>query len=436
MFLFWRAVKTNMGDRYMNIYTQQSIRQIFILLASLMISWTFVVSTSTNQRPGNMTALLYDYVMNCGVGMLCDPDVVWTTISGGDEKAEMHTCNPCSCDDDCHIFGTCCPDLAFKYLDRQPLYQCLHNRYTKSSSNSAAAQPYYYMITSCPSTGSDSDLKRRCTEIDTTSNLDPILHLPVTSNSTGQTYRNVYCALCHKDPDALEGLWTTDVKCKTSVTFDQYSSTAELLRAAVSAGGCYVTFFPKEWMASRTCNADVKTWATTHIGICNVTCKWRQYDPDVEWACAHYTLPYGREGYQRKYNNVFCRSCNEDFSGDEFISSCNVTGNWTTYDAGTEWRCKNYQAEEGGNFLKLNVYQNRSIRNYFCCTCNGRTCSIECISPFDPFPKASFRNLFDFSGGIGEYMHLDTTGDGCTENEVLDTNTVSAKTISLHDRPI
>jgi hypothetical protein len=330
----------------------------------------------------------------------------------------------------CLTYGTCCPDKAFKHLDMPSYYHCIKNNYTTSDLHSTEWAPYYHVVTSCPIAWPVGVNKDKCERFQRSLILDPILHLPVTSRTTGHTYRNTYCAHCHGDPEAISGLWTVNVSCSESVTFSTYSSTAELLRDVASTKSCIIIFSPKTWMKThiQSCTEEVEelTLAPARIDMCNVTGRWRHYDPDVVWACAQYTVPYGHTYYSRLYTNVFCRACNEDFTGQAFISECNVTGLWARYDADTDYGCSHYMAEEFGRFSGKSAYGNASYRNQFCCMCNiNFKCRQHNSKSPDQIPAATFRYMFDFSSGIGELLaRLESDTVRCQENEIFDTHAV------------
>ena len=101
----------------------------------------------------------------------------------------------CLCDDSCTHFGDCCPDSKRFEPNQQrsagARFSCLHLRQYN----------FNWIVNKCPKDWNDPEVAQAC-EIEPAEwqiHLDPISHMPVTSQVTGVTYRNLNCATCHQD---------------------------------------------------------------------------------------------------------------------------------------------------------------------------------------------------------------------------------------------
>lgn len=101
----------------------------------------------------------------------------------------------CLCDDLCSQFGDCCLDSKRFGLEQQQFaaarFSCLQFKQYN----------YNWIVNKCPADWMDSEVALSCeTEAaEWQVHLDPIGHMPVTSTVTGVTYRNINCAVCHRD---------------------------------------------------------------------------------------------------------------------------------------------------------------------------------------------------------------------------------------------
>ena len=119
----------------------------------------------------------------------------------------------------CATFGDCCPDAKQFEVEQQ--------KTATSRFSCVALRQYNYnwIAKTCPPGWKDEDGRKECEEEPTEwqINQDPISFMPVTSLSTGITYRNIKCAICHGDTpgrttDGTEQLrfWNPRLECGTS----------------------------------------------------------------------------------------------------------------------------------------------------------------------------------------------------------------------------
>ena len=114
----------------------------------------------------------------------------------------------CRCDAECELFGDCCPRcrVATASSVAAPLFECrstyLNNRIAPGENEA------FWMVSACPESWGDSleetYVEGNCT--DGASNLPP-----VSATSTGQVYKNEYCAVCNGVMDVIA--WSYRLAC-------------------------------------------------------------------------------------------------------------------------------------------------------------------------------------------------------------------------------
>lgn len=107
----------------------------------------------------------------------------------------------CLCDELCSLYGDCCPDSKRFSADQQPLaatrFSCLPFKQYNLN----------WVVNKCPADWKDPEVALAC-ELEPTEakiHLDPIGHMPVTSTVSGVTYRNMNCAICHREGATSSG---------------------------------------------------------------------------------------------------------------------------------------------------------------------------------------------------------------------------------------
>nr|XP_024218331.1 uncharacterized protein LOC106684199 [Halyomorpha halys] len=110
----------------------------------------------------------------------------------------------CLCDEKCAIYGDCCPDSTHFELQQQ--------RRGAASFHCVDLRQYggIYMRTTCPPEWSEPNIRAACeTASDDIS--DPIPGIPATDTYSGITYRNLYCAICHRAKEL--DVWHPRIEC-------------------------------------------------------------------------------------------------------------------------------------------------------------------------------------------------------------------------------
>ena len=136
----------------------------------------------------------------------------------------------CLCDEACTTFGDCCADAKQFDADLQK------NAILRFSCENYDTNGHNLIIKTCPAGWADEQSRKDCEDEPTEQQIhqDPISFMPVTSLSSGVTYRNVKCAMCHRDtpgriPGGAEQLrfWNPRLDCSSQAelpTFDLNST--------------------------------------------------------------------------------------------------------------------------------------------------------------------------------------------------------------------
>ena len=104
----------------------------------------------------------------------------------------------CNCDERCEQYGDCCLDYEkgdYRNTNIATRWMCGGVRIGGPFSGSK----YYYMIGQCPTGYTDQNIIERCGKQVSRANYTYHLDMPVTSNSSGRTYVNIFCAICNND---------------------------------------------------------------------------------------------------------------------------------------------------------------------------------------------------------------------------------------------
>lgn len=229
--------------------------------------------------------------------------VVNVNATGEADRDVSETRWNCLCDDACTKYGDCCTDSPlFEPVEQQRAairYSCVRT----------ASGTGVYAAAKCPDGWLDLTVKAGC-ETPGGIDRDGMLDNPVTSRVTGLTYRNRFCAACHRDVDD-SALWNAQIVCQD--LFDvppdgpDRAAVRDSLRRAddgrwtVEYRGkpydCEPTVVPPDTVRARPCQPGV-------VSECHP--KW----PDVEMRSnceAYTTVVYNGD---RPYKNAHCAICN------------------------------------------------------------------------------------------------------------------------------
>ena len=262
-----------------------------------------------------LTSLHEEY---CGDTRFCDGNSVST--SSNHLTPFRSCCYSCSCSEDCHSYGNCCPqDLNNvtsvqnnKYYRDKTKFTCLTpqlipNRLTSLMGNS------YYMINTCPVSFLDAGTRMHCGVIlwrwKSLSEL-----VPVYMTDRHAMYKNIHCATCNSAKHIL--YLDTLVKCERNDVHsviglagpeDIFSYLQDSNKPL-----CNIIFkIPKH---PKIQQRDSLECVRTDVSSCNSTGSWENYDPVLNRACNSFYSPVQaripRDRYDKVFKNMACYKCN------------------------------------------------------------------------------------------------------------------------------
>lgn len=278
------------------------------------------------------------YRARCG-NTVCGPQKYDST----NEKVREY-CPECICDDNCILYKNCCPDHYFRF----PL-SCIET--SLLDFNPDSNEKSIAMISHCP-VSSDNITKTKCEM--STSLLQKFQNIPVYSRTSGLTYRNIHCSVCHNESTGDIRHWKIEIECAEFADFNFLSSYSEVFDYAEEKK-CDIFYSSEDIYGLH-----INTCADNSDGIiskCNVSGTWKKYDADLDYACQIY------ENRFNFFKNVFCQLCNppNDLATDDVISKCNATGLWEDSNTDLEKACLN------------NIYSplTAPFKNIYCYLCNS-----------------------------------------------------------------
>ncbi|XP_076359923.1 uncharacterized protein LOC143252129 [Tachypleus tridentatus] len=218
----------------------------------------------------------------------------------------FHVNHYCSCDPNCIIYGDCCWDARLEVTEqagkKENLWACvLPINNIKSES--------FLMVSRCPSSWTDSEVRVQCESYNTSQIKDPFLNVPVTGEVSQITYRNIFCAICHEDLNVLA--WNVVFDC--SVEFSSSVNNSSFLLKDYK--NCSFFFlFPKELKKYRS--SALRPCEKNIISQCPEN--WLLYMKDtnktkieIQNRCSLYFAPVQMSlNLNIVFKNKFCAICN------------------------------------------------------------------------------------------------------------------------------
>ncbi|XP_067142815.1 uncharacterized protein [Centruroides vittatus] len=214
--------------------------------------------------------------------------------------------NKCFCDEDCHQYGDCCPDIL---TSSNSSWRCRYFQFIPGM--------YIYMIQTCPLDWSDDDVRQLCeNELFSLAKQGKFNHylqdIPVYSLDNNIIYRNVFCAKCNRDTNLQK--WNISFSC------DKKIKNITLNNAVYQPAD-------KKWRIERLnktdiiCKIDIpelRTWNQVKTifngrrckGVSSCSGNWKKIDEIQK--CSEFT----EEGYYFSnednihYKNPYCALCN------------------------------------------------------------------------------------------------------------------------------
>ena len=418
---------------------EERSRETFNVLTADFDSYDYEIEREETLTEGsdvkiNVTAQANAYFKACGYQKLCEPDVYSPEVNDSTNKYTRYPyCEDCSCHSTCAGLGDCCVD---KILSDNP-YTCIREPRLLIVDNStldfvADKDNSMPVIDKCINR-SDSELVERC-ETDHYNRSDVWQYLPVYNSGI---YKNIFCLVCN-EPN-LEPVFKLSIHCQHYFETALLKNLSSLLKLAKEH--CLVQIFPNNY--NRYCGTVDSTDNTENlITSCNKTGLWQQYDETIANGCENtasspvnflpiFAIKFTELMY---YKNYFCFICNPETvisEVTEFFDTCNITGEWETFD----------------NYLLLSCEKTDFIqawlpyKNVYCYLCNGGDSprryegsddSDQWTQPFmdtimDPALGSTYRMLFSLTPE--EWQRLYPFGDDpnavCPTGQTFDYETVS-----------
>ena len=228
------------------------------------------------------------------------------------------SCLPCSCDEDCWDYRTCCPD---KETDsRSTTLPCKLSRVKRPTvSYTGTVEDVliqriganYRVVDHCPSSVNNETVREKC-EANEGDRLQD--YVWVSESANGMIYQNIHCAECH----GVSQVWHWDIRTSCFEILDTFVNIEDTLLGT----DCDITNTAPDDKASlvseyRCYDFDLEDGLSSD---CNVSTDLRN---DFLTACNQSTWPYivamSMQASGKYYKNVFCYAC--QFGIDAVITS-------------------------------------------------------------------------------------------------------------------
>ncbi|KAK3608628.1 hypothetical protein CHS0354_042625 [Potamilus streckersoni] len=260
----------------------------------MAFSLTSTLPRVTQLTNHTATGIMMDIYRNLCGGNGCLSSDIDASFARGSEPMYDGCCQMCYCTKTCHLYDACCPDLVHELPTRlsweNRLYTCHHPQmkpYGSSPVNSSSS----WMVTKCPTGYTNLTTISNCEILQRSLSLED--YVPVTDANSGFSYRNKYCALCNNVNEVDWLYWIPIVKCDDVFKQTSWSIVDDIWNSPL----CNLVFNNPPGRITEYCHAV--------ISECNITGRWRTYDPVVESACHAFTAVFNST-----YRNLFCFLCN------------------------------------------------------------------------------------------------------------------------------
>lgn len=266
-----------------NTITGEYVANITFLAANLTESFNNILfyNDSLNESVDfeaavNLTALYEEYVRSGGYRNWCSEEHRVDKIFPG-FKARRD----CSCDDNCYISASCCPDAA--YFQRSTC-SAAYIKFLYAFGEIINAS-YYFMIRKCPLNYKYRLIKLKCESYYDYYDYD-LRNIPILNIESNNTYFNIYCYLCNTQQELAFPnltnikLWNVSLACSTLMFPTLKSSIAAVLQTA-SYSGCTVQYSTTLIDKVETCKPDF----SESIGKCNTTGVVKSVSDSARYMC-------------------------------------------------------------------------------------------------------------------------------------------------------
>ncbi|KAK3104142.1 hypothetical protein FSP39_024760 [Pinctada imbricata] len=244
-----------------------------------------------------------DYDNDYGHGPSIDTTTIYAELEE-DYCADFYMCNSssfirtCNCDAMCEAYGDCCFEANLN--NDLPSITDKERELTKFMSCKLLPDVYdfWYMfvIDSCPP-NSNYQHNKLCTNVDA----DDIYSItPATGKESGMIYRNMFCAMCHKEEFSL---WIPEIFCSRNTPYTGNYTTEELLEL----DECRKNFLKSDSSVKvRMCHPFVSTCfsqnnGTSFVNLSTDACE--SFDKKVVFTP------------EKVYKNKYCYMCDDNRAG-------------------------------------------------------------------------------------------------------------------------
>ncbi|KAL5019971.1 hypothetical protein ScPMuIL_002863 [Solemya velum] len=323
------------------------------------------------------------FMRACGPKSFCNPDLHSNFMVPHIDSKYCSPCPICFCDDWCRELGDCCIDLQINNsywggnVKVPTPYRCIKSTPWKQRlSKNIWDLGSVPLLNECHNS-SNPELSYRCNYPD---KKHPLELLPVTSISTGLSYRNMFCFECLGATEPLA--WDIVVRgCTQMPPYNLLSFFEEILQIAKKLK-CEVSLEP---------SADLPFRRQCRYGVPRGTiCEYDPYSPNLLWSCMH---PPANINSSNDLNHTI----------EHTVDTCNQTGLWKVYDE---------TLNEGCQYGDIDTLMVSSFKNIHCLLCNtdpntGTRCSREeYFEPHDGF-------VFNINSVFGSTHKTKKTNGSC-----------------------
>ncbi|KAL4228530.1 hypothetical protein ACF0H5_011580 [Mactra antiquata] len=273
----------------------------------VVVLFTYVITPSVNGKLPDLATL-------CPYNDFCKTKATKTLAPNVSDV--MPCCTKCSCEPDCDLFGTCCPDKELT-PGVQVKYPCIAiNMYYNAPRNIrqfGKYDVYYHVINDCPTSQLLAKYPR-CSQLHSLRDF-----VFVSDPLTGRIYQNRHCAMCNGVMNYTE--WYLTTNCADAIedrTWEEWSKHVMT--------SCEITPLPPDYSAGH----EYRCYGSTvrHVQVCNYTGVWKTMDTEIQVAC-EYENPKLHSIYHHDvtnagtitYQSPYCKLCNSK-EGEDWSDLC------------------------------------------------------------------------------------------------------------------
>ena len=273
-------------------------------MQGFLLIFNFILS---KQQPRAFDGI--ELIKNVGNSLCPYTNYCHTNASGeyiADGADRMPTCLSCSCDDECWLLDSCCPDK--EETTEHPLTIPCKRSQVKGDSDfrledilKQRAGADYRVIDECPPYETNGTLLQKCHGGENLSNRSLSEYIWVSDSTTGKIYQNIYCIECY----GIEQFWYWMIQTSCKEILD-----ADVDAETLISMDCDIINVLPDSKAALVAKYQCFDYNLEYFDLnCNMTA---ELNYDFATACKRSTWPYlaasGRVSIFL-YKNVFCFAC-------------------------------------------------------------------------------------------------------------------------------